>query len=151
MAGLPPAEPVIRLEAVHKWFGRNHVLRGIDLSVFQGQVVCVIGPSGSGKSTLLRCINLLEEPASGHVWFEGRDITAVRTDLNNVRTKTGIVFQQFNLFPHKSALDNVTLGLEKVLRMRKDDARELARRELAHVGLTEKEDAYPARISGGQQ
>jgi len=151
MAGLPPAEPVIRLEAVHKWFGRNHVLRGIDLSVFQGQVVCVIGPSGSGKSTLLRCINLLEEPASGHVWFEGRDITDVRTDLNKVRTKIGIVFQQFNLFPHKSALDNVTLGLEKVLRMRKDDARELARRELAHVGLTEKEDAYPARISGGQQ
>ena len=151
MAGLPPAEPVVRLEAVHKWFGRNHVLRGIDLSVLQEQVVCVIGPSGSGKSTLLRCINLLEEPASGHVWFEGRDITDVRTDLNKVRTHIGIVFQQFNLFPHKSALDNVTLGLEKVLRMRKDDARELARRELAHVGLTEKEDAYPARISGGQQ
>jgi ABC-type polar amino acid transport system ATPase subunit len=151
MGGIPNAEPVIRLESLHKWFGRNHVLRGIDLSVFQRQVVCVIGPSGSGKSTLLRCINLLEEPASGHVWFEGRDITDVRTNLNKVRTKIGIVFQQFNLFPHKSAIDNVSLGLEKVLRMPKDKAREVARRELAHVGLTDKEEAYPARLSGGQQ
>src|SRR6266542_6434664 len=126
---------LIRLEAIHKWFGRLHVLKGIDLSVPQGEVVCVVGPSGSGKSTLLRCINLLEEPTSGHVWFEGRDITDVRTNLNEVRTHIGIVFQQFNLFPHKTAIQNVMLALEKVLKTRKDLARDVAERELAHVGL----------------
>src|ERR1041385_8130936 len=130
--------PIIRLEGLHKWFGRLHVLKGIDLAVAEREVVCVVGPSGSGKSTLLRCINLLEEPTSGTVWFEDRDITHVRANLNEVRTHIGIVFQQFNLFPHKTALQNVTIALEKVLRMPKDRARAIAQRELAHVGLAEK-------------
>ena len=145
------ADPVIRLEGVHKSFGRLHVLKGIDLSVHHGEVVCVVGPSGSGKSTLLRCVNLLEEPTSGRVWFEGRDITDVRTNLNEVRTHIGIVFQQFNLFPHKTALQNVTLALRKVLRSPKDEARAVAERELAHVGLGQKADSYPGQLSGGQQ
>ncbi len=144
-------EALIRLEAVHKWFGRLHVLKGVDLSVRQGEVVCVVGPSGSGKSTLLRCVNLLEEPTSGSVWFEGRDITDVRTNLNEVRTHIGIVFQQFNLFPHKTALQNVTLALQKVLKTQKDLARDIAERELAHVGLGVKADSYPGQLSGGQQ
>jgi ABC-type polar amino acid transport system ATPase subunit len=144
-------EPLIRLEEVQKWFGPLHVLKGINLSVTQGEVVCVVGPSGSGKSTLLRCINVLEEPTSGHVWFEGRDITDVRTNLNAVRTNIGIVFQQFNLFPHKTALQNVTIALQKVLRRPKDEAKEIAERELAHVGLRLKADSYPGKLSGGQQ
>jgi len=142
---------IIRLEGLHKWFGRLHVLKGIDLAVAEREVVCVVGPSGSGKSTLLRCINLLEEPTSGTVWFEDRDITHVHADLNEVRTHIGIVFQQFNLFPHKTALQNVTIALEKVLRMPKDRAREIAQRELAHVGLAEKASSYPGQLSGGQQ
>ena len=144
-------EPLVRLEAVHKWFGSLHVLKGVDLSVSAGEVVCVIGPSGSGKSTLLRCVNLLEEPTSGQVWFEGVDITDVRTNLNAVRTRIGIVFQAFNLFPHKTARENVTLALEKVLDMPRDRAGEIADAELAHVGLAPKADAYPGQLSGGQQ
>jgi glutamine transport system ATP-binding protein len=145
------ADPLIRLEAIHKWFGPLHVLKGIDLSVQHREVVCVVGPSGSGKSTLLRCINLLEEPTEGHVWFEGRDITDVRTNLNEVRTHIGIVFQQFNLFPHKTAIQNVTLALRKVLGFGQDEAHEVAERELAHVGLRLKADSYPGQLSGGQQ
>jgi polar amino acid transport system ATP-binding protein len=147
----PVAGPVIRLEAIHKWFGRLHVLKGIDLSVAKGEVVCIVGPSGSGKSTLLRCINLLEEPTSGSVWFEGRDITDVRTNLNEVRTHIGIVFQQFNLFPHKTAKQNVILAVQKVLKRPKAEARAVAERELAHVGLRLKGDSYPGQLSGGQQ
>jgi len=143
--------PVIRVTALHKWFGSLHVLKGIDLGVDPGEVVCIVGPSGSGKSTLLRCINLLEEPTSGQVWFEGRDITDVRTNLNEVRTHIGIVFQQFNLFPHKTAMQNVTLALERVLKKGKEEAREIAERELAHVGLRLKADSYPGQLSGGQQ
>jgi polar amino acid transport system ATP-binding protein len=145
------AGPLIRLEELHKWFGQLHVLKGIDLSIDSGEVVCVVGPSGSGKSTLLRCIDLLEQPTRGRVWFEGRDITDVRTDVNKVRTRIGIVFQHFNLFPHKSALQNVTLGLEKVLKMSKEKAREIAERELVHVGISEKAGSYPGQLSGGQQ
>jgi polar amino acid transport system ATP-binding protein len=144
-------EPLIRLSGLHKWFATNHVLNGIDLSVRPGEVVCVVGPSGSGKSTLLRCMNLLERPTSGQVRFEGRDITDIRTDLNAVRTRIGIVFQQFNLFPHKTALQNVTLALRKVLGTDKNEAREVAERELAHVGLRLKADSYPGQLSGGQQ
>jgi ABC-type polar amino acid transport system ATPase subunit len=151
MSGPSGAGPLIRLEALHKWFGLLHVLKGIDLSLQPREVVCVVGPSGSGKSTLLRCINLLEEPTSGHVWFEGRDITDVRTNLNEVRTRIGIVFQQFNLFPHKTAIQNVMLALQKVLGRTKDEARDVAERELAHVGLRLKADAYPGQLSGGQQ
>jgi len=143
--------PLVRLENLHKWFGSNHVLKGIDLTVKPSEVLVVIGPSGSGKSTLLRCVNMLESPTEGHVWFRGQDITDVRANLNEVRTHIGIVFQAFNLFPHKTALQNITLALKKVLGMDARHARERAIDELRHVGLQEKADAYPARLSGGQQ
>jgi ABC-type polar amino acid transport system ATPase subunit len=142
---------LIRLQKVHKWFGNNHVLKGIDLEVVSGEVLVVIGPSGSGKSTLLRCVNLLEEPTEGEVWFEGNEITDIRTDLNAVRTRMGIVFQAFNLFPHKTAMQNITLGLQKVLKLRHEEATDRATEELRHVGLEEKADSYPGQLSGGQQ
>ena len=149
--GLNPDGSLVRLEEIHKWFGRLHVLRGVDLSIKPQEVVVVIGPSGSGKSTLLRTINMLEEPTSGHVWFQGTDITDVRTDLNSVRTEMGIVFQQFNLFPHKTAMGNITLALQKVLKIDDGEARERAVQEMRHVGLEEKADSYPSQLSGGQQ
>jgi ABC-type polar amino acid transport system ATPase subunit len=142
---------LIRLEGVHKWFGNLHVLRGIDLEITQGEVFLIIGPSGSGKSTLLRCMNLLEEPTSGKVWFQDQEITDIRTDLNEVRTHMGIVFQAFNLFPHKTALQNITLALEKVLKLTADESRPRAMQELRHVGLEHKADSYPGQLSGGQQ
>jgi ABC-type polar amino acid transport system ATPase subunit len=142
---------LVRLEAVHKWFGSLHVLKGIDLEVQLREVVVVIGPSGSGKSTLLRCINLLEEPTSGRVWFEDTELTDVRTNLNHIRAHLGIVFQAFNLFPHKTALQNITVALDKVLGLGDDEARQRAMQELNHVGLAHKADAYPGQLSGGQQ
>jgi glutamine transport system ATP-binding protein len=149
--GLSADGSLVRLEDIHKWFGRLHVLRGVDLTIQTQEVLVVIGPSGSGKSTLLRTINMLEEPTSGHVWFQGIDITDVRTDLNRVRTDMGIVFQQFNLFPHKTARGNITLALRKVLKIDEEEARERAVQELQHVGLEEKADSYPSQLSGGQQ
>jgi len=142
---------LVRLEGVHKWFGDLHVLKGIDLQVELREVVVVIGPSGSGKSTLLRCINLLEEPTSGRVWFEDVELTDVRTNLNKVRTNLGIVFQAYNLFPHKTAADNITVALRKVKRVPEEMAREAAIQELRHVGLEHKAGAYPGQLSGGQQ
>jgi ABC-type polar amino acid transport system ATPase subunit len=142
---------IVRLENLHKWFGNNHVLKGIDLTLKTGEVLVVIGPSGSGKSTLLRCVNMLEVPTDGRVWFQGQDITDVRADLNEVRAHIGIVFQAFNLFPHKTALQNITLALEKVLGMDARHARGRAMDELRHVGLEARAAAYPARLSGGQQ
>jgi len=142
---------LVRLDAVEKWFGDNHVLRGIDLSLHEGDVQVVIGPSGSGKSTLLRCMNILELPSRGHVWFDGQDITDVRTNINEVRTHIGIVFQAFNLFPHKTALQNITLPLQKVLGLNKEEAEARARDQLARVKLQDKADQYPGSLSGGQQ
>jgi ABC-type polar amino acid transport system ATPase subunit len=149
--GLTSDGSLVRLEEIHKWFGKLHVLRGVDLTIQTQEVLVVIGPSGSGKSTLLRTINMLEEPTSGHVWFQGIDITDVRTDLNSVRTDMGIVFQQFNLFPHKTARGNITLALRKVLKIDEEEARDRAEQELQHVGLEEKADSYPSQLSGGQQ
>jgi polar amino acid transport system ATP-binding protein len=116
-----------------------------------GSVNVVIGPSGSGKSTMLRCINLLEEPTSGRVIFDGRDITDVRVNLNKVRTDIGIVFQSFNLFPHMNAVTNITVALRKVLKLNDAEARKRAVQELEHVGLKERGDSYPSQLSGGQQ
>jgi ABC-type polar amino acid transport system ATPase subunit len=142
---------LISLQGIHKWFGDLHVLKGIDIDIEPGQVVVVIGPSGSGKSTLLRCVNLLEEPTEGRVVFEGQDITDVRTDINEVRTHIGIVFQSYNLFPHKTARGNIVLALRKVLDLNEHEANERAMQELKHVGLEHKADSYPSQLSGGQQ
>ncbi|MEA2550967.1 MAG: polar amino acid transport system ATP-binding protein [Actinomycetota bacterium] len=146
-----PDGSVVRLEGIHKWFGENHVLRGIDFALRPGDVQVVVGPSGGGKSTLLRCVNLLELPTEGKVWFDGKDITDVRANLNGVRTKIGIVFQAFNLFPHKTALQNVMLPLVKVLNIDTKRANEMAREQLERVKVGEKAEAYPGALSGGQQ
>jgi ABC-type polar amino acid transport system ATPase subunit len=143
--------PLVRLEGVHKWFGNLHVLKGVDLVMYQRDVVVVIGPSGGGKSTLLRCVNLLETPTLGKVWFDGRDVTDIRTDMNEIRTHIGIVFQAYNLFPHMTAERNVTLALEKVLNLSSDEAHERAMDQLARVGMGHKASAYPGQLSGGQQ
>jgi polar amino acid transport system ATP-binding protein len=144
-------EYVVQLRGLHKHFGELHVLKGIDLALAAHEVVCVIGPSGSGKSTLLRCVNLLEEPTAGDVLIDGVKINAPGVDIDSVRTRVGIVFQAFNLFPHLTALRNVTLALEKVLGMRKDEARARGDERLARVGLTDKASSFPSQLSGGQQ
>jgi ABC-type polar amino acid transport system ATPase subunit len=143
--------PLIRLEGVHKWFGNLHVLKGVDLTMHQRDVVVVIGPSGGGKSTLLRCVSLLEVPTLGEVWFEDRDLTDIRADLNEMRTHIGMVFQSYNLFPHMTALRNVTLALEKVLKLSSDEAHDRAMDQLARVGMGHKASAFPGQLSGGQQ
>ena len=142
---------LVRLDGIHKWFGELYVLKGIHLGIHPREVLVVIGPSGSGKSTLLRTINLLEEPTEGQVHFDGVELTHIRTDLNEARTHMGMVFQSFNLFPHLTALDNVTLALRKVLRLPDGEADDRGRRQLAHVGLADKADSYPSQLSGGQQ
>jgi ABC-type polar amino acid transport system ATPase subunit len=143
--------PLVRLEGIHKWFGNLHVLRGIDLTIQQRDVVVVIGPSGSGKSTLLRCVNMLEAPTLGSVWFEDEEITDIRADLNEVRTHMGIVFQAYNLFPHMTAVRNITMALEKVLKLPSDEAHDRAMDQLARVGVGHKASSYPGQLSGGQQ
>jgi polar amino acid transport system ATP-binding protein len=144
---------MLRLEGVCKRFGRLEVLRGIDLEIARGEVVCVLGPSGSGKSTLLRCINLLEPPEEGRILLEGQEITggAAAEGVDFVRRRVGMVFQQFNLFPHKCALDNVTLAQEKVLDRDPAEARAKSEALLSRVGLADKLGEFPDRLSGGQQ
>ncbi|QKV96886.1 amino acid ABC transporter ATP-binding protein [Streptomyces sp. NA02950] len=146
-----PDGVAIRVEKLHKSFGELEVLKGIDLTVRRGEVVCVIGPSGSGKSTLLRCVNLLEEPTSGSVTVAGAEVTDPDVDIDRVRRRIGMVFQAFNLFPHLTALENLTIAQRRVLRRDKAEARRVGRENLGRVGLTAKEDAYPAQLSGGQQ
>jgi polar amino acid transport system ATP-binding protein len=150
----PPTDPgaaAIDIQELHKYFGGNEVLKGIDFHVDNGQVVCVVGPSGSGKSTLLRCVNGLEEPTSGRIVVEGIDITDPDVDIDQVRSRIGMVFQQFNLFPHMTALRNLTIAQERVRKRSRDEAVEVARRNLEKVGLADRENAYPAHLSGGQQ
>jgi polar amino acid transport system ATP-binding protein len=141
----------VRLEAVVKSFGKVEVLRGIDLSVAEHEVVCLIGASGSGKSTLLRCVNLLEPIDEGRIFLGGEEITAPGVDENATRQRIGIVFQAFNLFPHMSVLDNVTLGPRKALGLPRPDARARALELLGRFGLADRGDDYPDRLSGGQQ
>ena len=143
--------PAIDVQDLHKYFGDNEVLRGIDFHVDNGQVVCVIGPSGSGKSTLLRCVNLLETPTSGRIFVEGVEITDPDIDVDKIRARIGMVFQSFNLFPHLSVLRNLTIAQQRVKGRGKDESVEIARHNLDKVGLAEKIDAYPAHLSGGQQ
>ncbi len=141
----------VRVADLNKSYGSNHVLRGIDLDVAPGEVVCLIGPSGSGKSTLLRCVNLLEKPDSGRITVGDFDVTDEDVDLDALRRHVGMVFQQFNLFPHLSVLENCTVAQVKVLKRSKAEAAEVARRQLARVGLAELEDRFPDQLSGGQQ
>ncbi|MDD4344010.1 MAG: amino acid ABC transporter ATP-binding protein [Eubacteriales bacterium] len=136
---------------LQKSFGKLEVLKGINLNVKQKEVVCVIGPSGSGKSTLLRCINLLEMPTSGTIVVNGHEITDPKVDINKVREEVGMVFQRFNLFPHKTSLENVSMAPIKVKGMSKEAATEKAKALLKKVGLSDKEDVYPDSLSGGQQ
>ena len=145
------SEPVISIRGLQKSFGANHVLRGIDLEIVRGEVVCVIGPSGSGKSTLLRCVNMLETPTDGQVHVLGDELTHLDCDLDGARTRIGMVFQQFNLFPHMTALENVCVAQRKVLKRPQADAENIARDLLARVGLSEKASSYPGQLSGGQQ
>ena len=148
-----PADPavILRARGLRKAFGSLEVLKGVDLDVHRREVVCVIGPSGSGKSTLLRCLNRLETPSAGTVRLDGVEITAAGIDLNRVRKDIGMVFQAFNLYPHMTALGNVTLALRKVLGQSREAAEAKGRAALAAVGLADKQASYPAQLSGGQQ
>ena len=142
---------IVRIKDLHKSYGDLEVLRGIDIDVHRGEVVVVLGPSGSGKSTMLRCVNLLEKPTSGQIIFEGADITAKGVDINGVRAKLGMVFQQFNLFPHLSVKKNVMIAQQKVLKRSKEEAEQIAVQELEKVGLGDRVDFMPSQLSGGQQ
>src|SRR6202521_5712920 len=143
--------PILEIRGLRKSFKHVEVLHGIDLAVLPQELVFIIGPSGSGKSTLLRCCNRLEEPTSGAIHFDGVDLMARSTDINAMRRKIGMVFQSFNLYPHMTALGNVTLALRKVAGRKRAEAEALALAALARVGLAEKANAYPAELSGGQQ
>ena len=142
---------MIDIKQLKKKFGDTEVLKTIDLTIPKQQVVCIIGSSGSGKSTLLRCINLLETPTAGDILIEGRNIADPKENINEIRQNVGMVFQQFNLFAHKTVLENITLAPMKIKKMEKEKALELGRKLLKKVGLEHKEDAYPANLSGGQQ
>ena len=142
---------MIKVENLHKQFEDLKVLNGIDIEIEKGEVVCVIGPSGSGKSTFLRCLNLLEKPTSGHVFFNGEDLTDPKVDINLRRQKMGMVFQQFNLFPHMTVLENMTVAPKMLLGLSEQEANERALSLLEKVGLADRGDAYPNQLSGGQK
>lgn len=147
-----PSTPMISLQGVSKTFNRTiHAVRDVDLDVAEGEVVVIVGPSGSGKSTVLRCINLLEIPTTGVVIVDGSNLTDVATDLDHVRAEVGMVFQQFNLFPHLTVLENITLAQRKVRGRSKSEASEMGMRQLTRVGIPDKADAFPRQLSGGQQ
>jgi ABC-type polar amino acid transport system ATPase subunit len=142
---------VIKTEKLTKSFGDKQVLKGIDEQINSGEVVVIIGPSGSGKSTFLRCMNLLEEPTSGKVIFEGQEINKKGVDIDSIRTKMGMVFQGFNLFPHLTVLDNIMIGPQQVKKVPKDKAEAITRKLLTRMGMSEKADVYPQSLSGGQK
>ncbi|GLZ62541.1 peptide ABC transporter ATP-binding protein [Micromonospora sp. NBRC 107095] len=146
-----PSRPAVEIRDLHKSFGPLQVLKGIDFEVGQGEVVCVIGPSGSGKSTLLRCVDLLEQPTAGTIWVNGVEMTDPDVEIDQVRRGIGMVFQSFNLFPHLTVLNNLTIAQRRVLRRGRAEAERIARANLERVGLTDKADAFPAQLSGGQQ
>lgn len=141
----------VEVRGLQKYFGSFHVLKGIDADIHRGEVVSMIGKSGSGKSTFLRCLNRLEEISSGSITVEGVELNDFRVDINKIRTRIGMVFQDYNLFPHLTALENITLAPTQVRKIRPKEAQEQARALLARVGLSDKEDAYPSSLSGGQQ
>lgn len=141
---------MINVRNLHKSFGQLDVLKGIDYDIKEKEVICVIGPSGSGKSTFLRCINLLEEISAGEVFIDGVKINDPKTDINDIRREVGMVFQQFNLFPHMRVIDNITISPIKIRKMSQQAAEELARQLLEKVGLSDKANAYPEQLSGGQ-
>ncbi|MDR1775395.1 MAG: amino acid ABC transporter ATP-binding protein [Actinomycetes bacterium] len=141
---------MVEIKNLRKVFGDNEVLRDINLEVDRGEVVCVLGPSGSGKSTMLRCINMLEVPTSGEIWVEGTQVNAKGTDINKLRETLGMVFQQFNLFPHLTAIKNVQLALRKVKKINKEDSARIAMEQLQRVGMDDRADYYPSQLSGGQ-
>ena len=146
------SEPMIRLRGLSKTFDRTiHAVRDMDLDVAEGEVLVIVGPSGSGKSTVLRCINLLEVPTTGTVTVDGFELTDASTDIDHVRAEVGMVFQQFNLFPHLTVIQNITLAQRKVRNRSRSEAIDMARRQLTRVGIPEKADSYPRQLSGGQQ
>ena len=146
------SEPMIRLRGLSKTFDKTiHAVRDMDLDVAEGEVLVIVGPSGSGKSTVLRCINLLEVPTTGTVTVDGFELTDASTDIDHVRAEVGMVFQQFNLFPHLTVIQNITLAQRKVRNRSRSEAIDMAKRQLTRVGIPEKADAYPRQLSGGQQ
>jgi polar amino acid transport system ATP-binding protein len=146
-----PKTPIVRIESVHKAYQKSEILKGISMIVQEQEVVVIIGPSGTGKSTLLRCINLLTVPDQGHIWLKDIEITAAHTNIDRIRQRIGMVFQDFNLFNHLNALQNVMIGMTKVLKMKPKEAVEKAQWELERVGLAEKATLFPAQLSGGQK
>jgi polar amino acid transport system ATP-binding protein len=144
-------EPIIVIKNMDKHFGQVKAVNNVNLEIYQGQVVVIIGPSGSGKSTLLRCINHLETPSSGDIWVDGMHLSRKTKDINAVRREIGMVFQQFNLFPHLTALENITIAQTVVRKRKKEEAIQVARQQLDRVGIPEKADVYPGQLSGGQQ
>lgn len=148
---MPPSDALLSIAGLRLSYGASEVLRGIDLDVASGETTFVIGPSGSGKSSLLRCCNRLTEPTAGKIYIDGQDITEKGTNLNAVRQRIGMVFQSFNLYPHMTALGNVRLALQKVLKKPRKEAEEIALAQLQRVGLADRAGHYPAQLSGGQQ